>query len=53
VAHLSMHILLGPALGVQVLTAGAVAAGLAVMYVMDAIRASGERQGAWESPQHI
>jgi hypothetical protein len=48
-----MLMLLGPAPGVQVLTGGAVAAGLAVMYVMDAIRASGERQGAWETPQHI
>lgn len=52
-AHLSMHMLLGHAPGYQVLTAGAVATGLAVMYVMDAIRASGEQHGAWEKPQHI
>jgi hypothetical protein len=32
---------------------GAVATGLATMYVMDAIRRSGEQKGTWENPQHV
>lgn len=33
--------------------AAAAPAGLAVMYVADAVRASGEQQGAWQRPQHV